>query len=127
MTDELEKFIEICDCKKIREVFADKINCRHKGINDFNGLCLLMSNDSKQKCSVADCRKIKPYLPTIDQLIEMVGDRFATLKLLGDHWMASYWTGDDKHTDTTKRVNGQSARIALATAAKQILTERSGG
>ena len=122
MTNELKEFIEICDCSGIQDSIIEDnpydnrlwcVKC-----NEF-----VVGSHYVQKYGVHQFI----YFPTIDQLLEIIGDRFATLKLLSDHWMASYWTGNDKHTNTTKRVNGQSARISLAKAAKQILTERSGG
>ena len=115
---ELKKFIEICDCKE----FQDNLDIKEWCL-DRKGYCSEELPREDGKCLTC-LRKDWVKLPTIEQLLEIIGNRFATLKLLSDHWMASYWTGDDKYISTTKRVNGQSARIALATAAKQILTER---
>ena len=118
---ELQEFIEICDCKEIQD----------KCINTQDwtcSFCGLLCND----IIVHNCNGHIIKLPTINQLIELLGDRLINIYQIGinygDKWgcqvegNAVLYFGHGDHPDTMRKdsYTGNSIRIALAKAVIEI-------
>lgn len=110
MKDELKEFIEICDCKEIQDKCIDTKDwaCSFCG--------LLCNEIIIHKCN-GDIIK----LPTIDQLLEIMGDRFDGMYFTNKtEWCVTYQSKlQENGMYMIETVKGQSARIALAKAVKE--------
>lgn len=96
MVKELAEYIDVCDSKEIQD-WSENQTPSH---------CIL---DAKGKWS----RNV--YLPTIDQLIEMLGERLEKICTAKIGWMVVLLQMKDYFV-------GQSIRIALARACKEVLS-----
>ena len=112
MTDktELQEYIEIC--RELKNHFKGKEcqnrDCPYQQVETCGGL---------EECRYTPDRFI--YFPTIDQLLEMLGDRFKLLRRLND----SNYSVDCVSNHFPVITLGQSARIALAKAVKEVKDE----
>jgi len=76
-----------------------------------------MKTELQEFIEVCESGNIGLYMPTTDQLLEMLGDKFNKLRRIQD----GNYTVDGISNHYPIITIGQSARIALARAVKEVL------
>lgn len=119
---EQEEFIGLCDCEEIQKLKKSWDNvwaCVECKRLTGGGMCISDEVDEDGDHKDANHRQI--VLPTIDQIIEALGDRFRKLQRESFHsdtvgdWI-EYWCLTKETT-----FKAQSPRIALIKALKEVL------
>ena len=113
---ESEKYIAECDCKMILD----------KWIPNEGDRFIYRDDGGKTYCYIGKSPWLPSsiWLPTIDQIIDLIGDRFLVLELWNDDDGTSEWECSYRgkpETDVGK--SSKSPQLALIKALKIILKE----
>ena len=117
MITEMERICKLCDCPEIQDV-AKKLDCRkvcikhRQKLGAYEELCPICADEGNT------VQQSFIWLLTIDQLLEMLGDKFVSLMYDTEYklWNVAYWRLKKNYL-----IGGESARLALLRAVKECI------
>jgi len=131
MTKDERTYIKECDCPEIQNGWEpkvwDKVEVRLKGhkwiasvsVAVGDGVVIVIDDDGGRKVCM---RKNLTFLPSLDQLIDMMGDRFKDLyRSLDTLWLCSIHSLGSLEDE--KVIDGSTRKIACLRAVKEIRKE----